>query len=112
MTTKMTTSKAISINPQQTADKGFPETHVLDMQIKSVTGSLERVIRTVRHRGFEMVSLNVNLNADGTSASMSLSVRSERHLSTLTKQLEKLYDVLSLKCSAEHFKELDYAKSA
>ncbi len=106
------TSKAIAINPQQTARKGFPETHLLTMQIKSVAGSLERVIRTVRHRGFEMVSLNVNLNADGRSACLSLSVRSERHLSTLTRQLEKLYDVLSLSCSSEHFKELDYAKSA
>ncbi len=99
-------------NPQQSAAKGFPETHVLTINIKNIAGSLERVIRTVRHRGFEMVSLNVILNGDGKSASMSLSVRSERHLSTLTRQLEKLFDVLYLKCEAEHFKELDYAKSA
>jgi len=108
----MKTSKAITINPQQTAEKGFPETHVLRMQIKNVSGSLERVIRTVRHRGFEMLSLHVDLNADGTTASLNLSVSSERHLSTLTRQLEKLYDVLNMTCSAEHFRELNYAKSA
>ncbi len=86
--------------------------HTLSLKINNISGSLERIIRTVRHRGFEMVSLNVNVSGDGRTAFVELSVCSARHLSSLTKQLEKLFDVQQISVGCQAFKELNYARTA
>ncbi len=83
----------------------------LSLIIKNISGSLERIIRTIRHRGFEMLSLNVTLSHDANTANLEVQVCSERRLSTLTRQLEKLYDVQTLKIVGSAFDELNYAKA-
>ena len=53
--------------------------------------TLERILRVVRHRGFEVLTLNAQNN--GNQFEITLSVQSERAIELLTHQLSKLIDV-------------------
>ncbi|WGE91463.1 acetolactate synthase 2 small subunit [Actinobacillus genomosp. 1] len=53
--------------------------------------TLERILRVVRHRGFEVVTLNAQNN--GNQFEITLSVQGERAIELLTHQLSKLIDV-------------------
>ncbi|EFM92938.1 Acetolactate synthase isozyme II small subunit [Actinobacillus pleuropneumoniae serovar 12 str. 1096] len=53
--------------------------------------TLERILRVVRHRGFEVLTLNAQ-NC-GNQFEITLSVQSERAIELLTYQLSKLIDV-------------------
>ncbi|ABY68704.1 acetolactate synthase 2 small subunit [Actinobacillus pleuropneumoniae] len=53
--------------------------------------TLERILRVVRHRGFEVLTLNARNN--GNQFEIALSVQSERAIELLTHQLSKLIDV-------------------
>jgi len=53
---------------------------------------LERVLRVVRHRGFTITNMNMQLQGDRVSIEMKL--ESERSLALLTNQLDKLIDVI------------------
>ena len=50
---------------------------------------LERVLRVARHRGFKVELLSWN----SESSTLEMTVSSERKISLLSKQLEKLIDV-------------------
>lgn len=54
---------------------------------------LERVLRVVRHRGFKVTRMNMQLE-DCKTASLDMAVESERAIELLTNQLEKLIDVI------------------
>lgn len=54
---------------------------------------LERVLRVVRHRGFKVTGINMQLE-DGKTASLDMALESERAIELLTTQLEKLIDVI------------------
>ncbi len=54
---------------------------------------LERVLRVVRHRGFKVTKMNMQLE-DSKTASLDMAVESERAIELLTHQLEKLFDVI------------------
>ncbi|RTR30112.1 acetolactate synthase 2 small subunit [Shewanella atlantica] len=54
---------------------------------------LERVLRVVRHRGFKVTKMNMQLE-DGKTASLDMALESERAIELLTTQLEKLIDVI------------------
>ncbi|RTR37180.1 acetolactate synthase 2 small subunit [Shewanella canadensis] len=54
---------------------------------------LERVLRVVRHRGFKVTRMNMQLE-DSKIASLDMVVESERAIELLTNQLEKLIDVI------------------
>ncbi len=70
---------------------------VIVLQVKNQSGSLERVLRVMRHRGFELVNMKVDDVSSGTVFSVILQVQSERPLPLLTKQLNKLVDVILVK---------------
>ncbi|QIW15354.1 acetolactate synthase [Pasteurellaceae bacterium RH1A] len=57
--------------------------------------TLERLLRVIRHRGFEVLSLNTE-NKDG-EITFNVTVQSIREISLLINQLEKLPDVKSLR---------------
>ncbi|WP_257280598.1 MULTISPECIES: acetolactate synthase 2 small subunit [unclassified Endozoicomonas] len=57
---------------------------------------LERLLRVVRHRGFDLESLSMNSSECGKMVSAAINVSSERPIETLTRQIEKLYDVLDV----------------
>lgn len=56
--------------------------------------TLERILRVVRHRGFEVLTLN--LNSLDTEFELKLSVQSSRTIGLLTHQLNKLIDVTQI----------------
>ncbi|AUI65089.1 MULTISPECIES: acetolactate synthase 2 small subunit [Glaesserella] len=56
--------------------------------------TLERLLRVIRHRGFEVLSLNAENH--GTAFSLSIKVQSERAIELLLNQLVKLPDVIEL----------------
>lgn len=53
--------------------------------------TLERILRVVRHRGFDIVSLHAERQND--ELQLSLTVQSERDISLLFNQLTKLEDI-------------------
>lgn len=56
--------------------------------------TLERILRVIRHRGFEVVTLHTEKQQE--QLMLKISTRSERDISLLTAQLEKLIDVVEL----------------
>ena len=53
---------------------------------------LERLLRVVRHRGFKIETLNVE-TTDNQLLHLTLTVTSERNISLLSKQLEKIFGI-------------------
>ncbi|MDH2997604.1 acetolactate synthase [Pasteurellaceae bacterium LFhippo2] len=56
--------------------------------------TLERLLRIIRHRGFEIVNLNVEIQ--GSEIVLSATVQSERAIELLQHQIVKLPDVVEL----------------
>ena len=56
--------------------------------------TLERLLRVIRHRGFEVLSLNAENN--GSEITLNVTVQSERAVELLLNQLAKLSDVVTL----------------
>lgn len=54
---------------------------------------LERVLRLTRHRGFRVDDMQMSTQNSGQNLAISLSVFSDRPISQLSMQLEKLLDV-------------------
>jgi len=57
--------------------------------------TLERILRVVRHRGFEI--LNMTVNSDAQHFEMTFNVQSTRAIELLTHQLSKLIDVKAIR---------------
>ena len=71
--------------------------HTVNLILEQRPEVLERVLRVVRHRGFKVTKMNMAL-ADGKTAGVDMTVESDRGIELLTKQLDKLIDVIE--CSA------------
>ncbi len=56
--------------------------------------TLERLLGVIRHRGFEVLSLNAENN--GSEITLNVTVQSERAVELLLNQLVKLPDVITL----------------
>lgn len=56
--------------------------------------TLERLLRVIRHRGFEVLSLHAENH--GSEITLKVTVQSERSLELLFNQLVKLPDVITL----------------
>ncbi len=57
--------------------------------------TLERLLRVIRHRGFEVLSLNIENQLQGIH--FDVTVQSDRAIELLKNQLVKLPDVMTLK---------------
>lgn len=57
---------------------------------------LERLLRVVRHRGFIVQNLNAETSANEQQLHLTLTVRSDREISLLTKQLEKIFGIIKV----------------
>ncbi|MBR0574370.1 acetolactate synthase 2 small subunit [Pasteurella atlantica] len=66
----------------------------LTIQVNKRPESLERLLRVIRHRGFEVVTLNVENTSEVIN--FDVTVQSERAIDLLKNQLIKLPDVLKL----------------
>ncbi|WGE75682.1 acetolactate synthase 2 small subunit [Actinobacillus equuli] len=67
-----------------------------DLTIKANTRpeTLERILRVIRHRGFEVLNLQAVNSCE--EIAIQLTLQSQRDISLLTAQLEKLFDVLAV----------------
>jgi acetolactate synthase II small subunit len=80
----------------------------LRILLNTQLGSLERVLRVVRHRGFRIITMQVTQLESALFFDVALCVESERSVLLLAKPLNKLLDVLELRV----VNEVSYAKTA
>lgn len=66
----------------------------LTVQANARPETLERLLRVIRHRGFEVLDLNAQKS--NQTLTLNLKLQSIRPLSLLTTQLEKLFDVTKI----------------
>ncbi|QNS16014.1 acetolactate synthase 2 small subunit [Mannheimia bovis] len=70
------------------------EQYQLSIKANKRPETLERILRVIRHRGFEVKSLKVEAN--NATFELELTLVSQRQISLLTHQLEKLFDVIEI----------------
>ena len=69
--------------------------HQIDLTAQHRPEVLERILRVVRHRGFTVTQMNMQLIDD--KVRLKFTVKSDRTLDLLVSQLEKIYDVVEIK---------------
>ena len=69
------------------------ERYLIDIKADDKPVLLERVLRVVRHRGFVVKQVAGTQNHASKIASVEIIVDSDRPISFLTNQIEKLWDV-------------------
>lgn len=72
--------------------------HVLTIQTKNQPVVLERLLQVTRYRGFEVAGMEMKPMADFSGLLVTLSIVSDKPISLLTNQLNKLYDIEFLDC--------------
>jgi acetolactate synthase II small subunit len=72
------------------------ERYLIDIKADDKPVLLERVLRVVRHRGFIVKQVAGTQNHESKVASVEIIVDSDRPISFLTNQIEKLWDVRSV----------------
>ncbi|MEZ9598995.1 acetolactate synthase 2 small subunit [Vibrio sp. 10N.286.46.A8] len=70
--------------------------YLLDIKADDKPVLLERVLRVIRHRGFIVKQVAGTQNHESKVASVEIIVDSERPISFLVNQIEKLWDVRSV----------------
>ncbi|MCR3755590.1 MAG: Acetolactate synthase isozyme 2 small subunit [Sodalis sp. Psp] len=67
--------------------------HSLSIEARFRPEVVERILRVVRHRGFELCMLNMTPRREAESINIRLIVTSKRSVDLLSAQLRKLMDV-------------------
>ncbi|GGD39219.1 acetolactate synthase 2 small subunit [Franconibacter pulveris 1160] len=67
--------------------------HQLAVQARFRPETLERVLRVVRHRGFQICAMNMETGSNAENINIELTVASLRPVELLFTQLSKLVDV-------------------
>ncbi|WP_137297669.1 acetolactate synthase 2 small subunit [Psychromonas sp. SP041] len=70
--------------------------NALTVEAKNSPEFLERLLRVCRHRGFTIQSINAEVNNTQHTTQINLTVCSERDISLLTKQIDKVVGVIGL----------------
>lgn len=68
--------------------------HQLALQARFRPETVERVLRVVRHRGFQVCAMNMVADAEPENIHLELTVSSPRSIDLLFSQLSKLADVV------------------
>ena len=69
--------------------------HQIELTAQHRPEVLERILRVIRHRGFTVTQMNMQLIDD--KVRLKFTVKSDRTLELLVSQLEKIYDVVEIK---------------
>lgn len=69
--------------------------HQIELTVQHRPEVLERILRVIRHRGFTMTQMDMQLIDD--KVRLKFTVKSDRTLDLLVSQLEKLPDVIEIK---------------
>ncbi|WP_312952785.1 acetolactate synthase 2 small subunit [Superficieibacter sp.] len=67
--------------------------HQVNVSARFNPETLERVLRVVRHRGFQICAMNMETATDTQNINIELTVASPRPVELLFSQLSKLVDV-------------------
>ncbi|MBL4828864.1 MAG: acetolactate synthase 2 small subunit [Aliivibrio sp.] len=67
--------------------------HLLNIEANDRPVLLERVLRVIRHRGFTILKVTATQNQSNKIAKIEIIVESERPISLITNQVEKLWDI-------------------
>ena len=67
--------------------------HQLSIEARFRPEILERILRVVRHRGFQVCAMNMASAADAENINIEMTVASQRSVDLLSSQLSKLMDV-------------------
>ncbi|WET40666.1 acetolactate synthase 2 small subunit [Citrobacter enshiensis] len=67
--------------------------HQVNVAARFSPETLERVLRVVRHRGFQVCAMNMETAGDAQNINIELTVASPRSVDLLFSQLSKLVDV-------------------
>ena len=70
----------------------------LHMQCHKQPDVVERILRVIRHRGFTLNTMSMTLSHCGEKIELSMSVSSLHPAHLLITQVEKLHDVVALRC--------------
>ena len=69
--------------------------HQINLTAQHRPEVLERILRVVRHRGFTVTQMDMQLIDD--KVRLQFTVKSDRILDLLVSQLEQIYDVVEIK---------------
>ena len=69
--------------------------HKIELTAQHRPEVLERILRVIRHRGFTVTQMDMQLIDD--KVRLKFTVKSDRTLDLLVSQLEKIYDVVEIK---------------
>jgi len=69
--------------------------HQIELTAQHRPEVLERILRVVRHRGFTVTQMDMQLIDD--KVRLKFTIKSDRTLDLLVSQLEKIYDVVEIK---------------
>ncbi|KGT87827.1 acetolactate synthase 2 regulatory subunit [Erwinia typographi] len=67
--------------------------HQLSIEARFRPEILERILRVVRHRGFQVCAMNMASGANTNNINIEMTVASQRSVDLLSTQLSKLMDV-------------------
>ncbi|MDE1185764.1 acetolactate synthase 2 small subunit [Erwiniaceae bacterium L1_54_6] len=67
--------------------------HQLSIEARFRPEILERILRVVRHRGFQVCAMNMASAANTENINIEMTVASQRSVDLLSSQLSKLMDV-------------------
>lgn len=70
--------------------------HQLSIEARFRPELLERILRVVRHRGFQICAMNMASGANTDNINIEMTVASQRSVDLLSTQLNKLLDVASV----------------
>ncbi|WP_231916785.1 acetolactate synthase 2 small subunit [Rheinheimera sp. SA_1] len=74
--------------------------HTLTIQTGLEVVAVERLLQVTRYRGFQLCGLEMKPMADNNGLLVTLNILSDKPISLLTAQLNKLYDVQHLELHA------------
>lgn len=67
--------------------------HQLSIEARFRPEVLERILRVIRHRGFQVCAMNMASAANAENINIEMTVASQRSVDLLSTQLSKLMDV-------------------
>ncbi|MCP1439089.1 acetolactate synthase II small subunit [Erwinia persicina] len=70
--------------------------HQLSIEARLRPEILERILRVVRHRGFQVCAMNMSSGENSDSINIAMTVASQRPVDLLSTQLSKLMDVATV----------------
>ncbi|AYM92852.1 TPA: acetolactate synthase 2 small subunit [Serratia fonticola] len=80
--------------------------HQLSIQARFRPEMLERVLRVVRHRGFQVCAMNMASGINSDDINIELTVASQRPVDLLSSQLSKLMDVSSVEIQQQSSQQI------